>query len=89
VIGEVVAEEVVEEVRVDHHTVHAAEGNKEEEHQEVCVVCVAHTGVDPWTMVVHLRHASGREKSKSDNIVIWILDCLYSSIEKVCSRYIY
>ena len=62
--GEVVAEEMVEEVRVNHHALHAAKRNEEEEQQEVGVVGVAHAGVDPGTMVVHLHHTPGRTKDK-------------------------
>ena len=53
-----ISQQSVDEVTVDDDSMDTAKGNKEEKPSEVGVVTVTHTGVDPWTVVIHLHHTS-------------------------------
>ena len=53
-----ICEQPIEEVAVDDDSMDTAKRNKEEEPCEVGMVAVAHTRVDPGTVVVHLHDAS-------------------------------
>ena len=76
-----IVQQTVEEVGIDDHPMNTTKWDKEEKADEGSMVSVPHTGVDPWTVVVHFGNASRIKGQKR-----WVLNVL--TPQKSCPLYL-